>query len=79
MVCSGIAYLLYFRLVADVGAASALTVTFLVPVFGELWGHLFLAEPLGWNTLAGALVVIVGTALVTGFRVAALRRRPAAP
>ena len=72
VVCSGIAYLLYFRLVADVGAASALTVTFLVPVFGVLWGHLFLAEPLGWNTLAGALVVIVGTALVTGFRVSAL-------
>jgi drug/metabolite transporter (DMT)-like permease len=78
VVCSGIAYLLYFRLVADIGAASALTVTFLVPVFGVLWGHLFLNEPLGWNTLAGALVVIVGTALVTGFSVAALWRRPAA-
>jgi drug/metabolite transporter (DMT)-like permease len=72
VVCSGIAYLLYFRLVADIGAASALTVTFLVPVFGVLWGHLILAEPLGWNTLAGALVVIAGTALVTGFNTAAL-------
>jgi drug/metabolite transporter (DMT)-like permease len=78
VVCSGIAYLLYFRLVADIGAASALTVTFLVPVFGVLWGHLFLHEPLGWNTLAGALTVIVGTALVTGFRLSALSRRPAA-
>jgi drug/metabolite transporter (DMT)-like permease len=76
IVCSGIAYLLYFRLVADIGAASALTVTFLVPVFGVLWGHLFLGEPLGWNTLAGALVVIVGTALVTGFSPSALLRRP---
>ena len=78
IVCSGIAYLLYFRLVADIGAASALTVTFLVPVFGVLWGHLFLGEPLGWNTLVGALVVIVGTALVTGFSPATLLRRPAA-
>ena len=78
IVCSGIAYLLYFRLIADIGAASGLTVTFLVPVFGVLWGHVFLAEPLGWNTLAGALAVIVGTALVTGFRVTALWRRPAA-
>ncbi|MEP6501945.1 MAG: DMT family transporter [Betaproteobacteria bacterium] len=74
VVCSGVAYLLYFRLIADIGAASALTVTFLVPVFGVLWGHLILAEPLGWNTLVGALVVIVGTALVTGFRPAALMR-----
>jgi drug/metabolite transporter (DMT)-like permease len=77
VVCSGIAYLLYFRLIADIGAASALTVTFLVPVFGVLWGHLILGEPLGWNTLAGAAIVIVGTALVTGFSVAALFRRPA--
>jgi drug/metabolite transporter (DMT)-like permease len=75
VVCSGIAYLLYFRLIADIGAASALTVTFLVPVFGVLWGHLFLGEPLGWNTLVGALVVLAGTALVTGFSVRALFRR----
>jgi drug/metabolite transporter (DMT)-like permease len=40
-----------------------------------LWGHLFLGEPLGWNTLLGALVVIVGTALVTGFDASALLRR----
>ena len=78
VVCSGIAYLLYFRLIADIGAASALTVTFLVPVFGVLWGHLILGEPLGWNTLAGAAIVIVGTALVTGFRPATLFARPAA-
>ena len=77
VVCSGIAYLLYFRLIADIGAASALTVTFLVPVFGVLWGHLILGEPLGWNTLVGAAVVIVGTALVTGFRPGTLFARPA--
>ena len=78
IVCSGIAYLLYFRLVADLGAASALTVTFLIPVFGVVWGHVFLGEPLSWNTGVGALVVIVGTALVTGFSPSALFRRPAA-
>jgi drug/metabolite transporter (DMT)-like permease len=65
--CTGIAYLLYFRLVNEVGPTSALTVTFLIPVFGVLWGVLFLGETVGWNTFVGAAVVLVGTALVTGF------------
>lgn len=68
VLCSGVAYLLYFRLVQDVGATSALTVTFLVPLFGILWGHLFLAEIIGWHTIAGSIIVITGTALVTGFK-----------
>jgi drug/metabolite transporter (DMT)-like permease len=67
LLCTGVAYLMYFRLVAALGAASALTVTFLIPVFGILWGHLFLGEAVGWQTLGGALVVLTGTALVTGF------------
>lgn len=67
VVCSGVAYLLYFRLIADIGATSALTVTFLVPVFGVLWGVIFLDEIVGWHTLIGSIVVISGTALVTGF------------
>lgn len=65
--CTGLAYLMYFRLVAALGAASALTVTFLIPVFGILWGHFFLGEAVGWQTVAGAVVVLTGTALVTGF------------
>jgi drug/metabolite transporter (DMT)-like permease len=67
VLCSGIAYLLYFRLIADLGPAPALTVTFLVPIFGILWGHLFLGEAVGWDTLLGTLIVVAGTALVTGF------------
>lgn len=67
VVCSGVAYVLYFRLIGDIGAGPALTVTFLIPLFGVLWGWLFLGEAVGWHTLAGAAVVIVGTALVTGF------------
>lgn len=72
VLCSGIAYLLYFRLVADIGPAPALSVTFLIPGFGVLWGHLFLGEIIGWHTLAGAAVIIGGTALTTGFHIASV-------
>lgn len=75
VLCSGVAYLLYFRLVSDLGPTSALTVTFLIPVFGVIWGHLFLDEPIGWQTLAGACIVMVGTALVTGFSVSSMFSR----
>jgi drug/metabolite transporter (DMT)-like permease len=67
VLCSGIAYLLYFRLIEEVGTTSALTVTFLNPVFGILWGALFLGEVVGWYTVAGSAIVLAGTALVTGF------------
>jgi drug/metabolite transporter (DMT)-like permease len=68
ILCSAIAYLIYFRLIQDVGPSSALTVTFLSPLFGILWGVLFLNETVGWYTFVGAAIVITGTALVTGFR-----------
>lgn len=68
VVCTGVAYLLYFKLVQEVGATPALTVTFLIPVFGVLWGALFLNEQVGWHTAVGACTVLTGTALVTGFR-----------
>lgn len=68
ILCSGIAYILYFRLIQDVGPTSALTVTFLTPLFGILWGTIFLHETIGWYTVVGAAIVITGTALVTGFR-----------
>ena len=68
ILCSGIAYLLYFGLIRDVGPTSALTVTFLNPLFGILWGTLFLHEVVGWYTIAGAAIVICGTMLVTGYR-----------
>ncbi len=67
IVCSGVAYLLYFRLVQDIGPPSALTVTFIVPVFGVLWGYVFLDEKVGWHTLIGAVMIIIGTSFVTGF------------
>ena len=76
ILCTGLAYLIYFRLIRDIGAASALTVTFLIPLFGILWGALFLGEAITANTLLGAAFVLLGTALVTGFNPLALLRPP---
>ncbi|BDU56887.1 hypothetical protein LTEGF4_25680 (plasmid) [Limnohabitans sp. TEGF004] len=79
IVCSGIAYLLYFRLISDVGATSALTVTFLIPVFGILWGWLFLGENIGLHTVMGGAVILIGTALVTNFSIKTLFETPRLP
>ncbi len=62
---TGIAYLLYFRLIAGAGATNALTVTFLVPVFGVLFSAVVLGEDVGPGLLAGGAVVLLGVALVT--------------
>jgi drug/metabolite transporter (DMT)-like permease len=64
LVCGAIAYLLYFRLIADIGATGALTVTYLIPVFGVLWGALFLGEALSASMLAGGALVVLGTVFV---------------
>jgi len=64
LVCGAVAYLLYFRLIADIGATGALTVTYLIPLFGVLWGALFLGEALTLTMLAGGVLVIAGTVLV---------------
>jgi drug/metabolite transporter (DMT)-like permease len=58
---TALAYLLYFKLVATVGPARALTVTFLIPMFGVLWGWLFLGEVIGASTLAACALIVCGT------------------
>ena len=65
LLASGVAFLLYFRLIADVGATRALTVTYLIPLFGVLWGWIFLGETLPAAALAGGALILAGTALVT--------------
>jgi len=64
--CTGLAYILYFRLIERVGPAKAMTVTFLVPVFALLYGSLLLQESLTWHMLLCGTVVVLGTALSTG-------------
>ncbi len=64
LICSGVAYLLYYRLIADVGPTRAMTVTFLMPAFGMAWGALFLGERITPPMLAGAVMIVAGTAAV---------------
>jgi drug/metabolite transporter (DMT)-like permease len=64
--CTGIAYFIYFHLVAVAGPARAMTVTFIIPLFGILWGALFLGEHVSPAMLAGCAIVLAGTALATG-------------
>jgi drug/metabolite transporter (DMT)-like permease len=63
---TGVAYLIYFRLIENVGPTSTLTVTLLVPVFGLLFGVLLLGEPIGFGTLAGLGIILTSVVLITG-------------
>jgi len=78
--CTGVAYILYFRLIANAGPANAVSVTYLVPIFAVLWGGLFLGEKLSLPLAVGCGVVFVGTSLATGVvrpRFASRRQRDA--
>lgn len=65
VLASGVAFVLYFRLIADAGATRALTVTYLIPLFGVFWGWLFLGETLPAAALGGGILILAGTLLVT--------------
>ena len=64
--CTALAFLMFFRLIATIGAARTITVTFLIPLFGVLWGSLFLNETVNAGMLVGGGIVILGTSLATG-------------
>jgi drug/metabolite transporter (DMT)-like permease len=68
---TGVAYLLYFTLIARAGASRAILVTYLVPAFALLYGTMILDEPVTASALAGLVLILGGTALGTG---ATLRR-----
>jgi drug/metabolite transporter (DMT)-like permease len=66
VLCTGVAYVLFFRLIDNVGVTGTLTVTFLIPVFAILYGALFLSESVtAWMLLCGA-ITLFGTALSMG-------------
>jgi drug/metabolite transporter (DMT)-like permease len=66
LLCTGAAYILYFRLIAHAGAANAMSVTFLIPAFAAAWGWLLLGEAPTVAMLTGCAVILLGTALATG-------------
>lgn len=66
VVCTGVAYILFFRLIENAGPPRALAVTFVVPVFAVLYGGLFLGESVTPWMLGCAAVIVCGTALATG-------------
>lgn len=61
---SGIAFLLYYGLVDEIGPLMASSVTFVVPLFGIFWGWLLLDERLDWHVMLGAALIIGGALLL---------------
>ena len=78
VVCTGIAYAFYYRLIQRVGAPRATTVTYLVPIFGVVWAWLALGEPLTLGMAVGGALILGGMLFAQGKpRVAAVLRRTA--
>jgi len=65
-VCTGLPYIMFYRLILRIGAYRSLTVTYLVPVFSILYGALLLAEPITGVMVLGASLVLLGIAVTTG-------------
>ena len=63
---TALAYILYFRLIANTGPTNAITVTYLIPLFAMLLGALVIDEPITGAMIAGCAVILLGTALATG-------------
>lgn len=63
---TGIAYLIYFQLIANIGPSRAMTVAYLVPLFGIIWGLVFLGEKLSATSLLGGAFILSGVAMTTG-------------
>jgi drug/metabolite transporter (DMT)-like permease len=64
--CTSFALILYFRLIANIGPAKAVSVTYLIPVFGIIWGVIFLNETVNSQMLIGACLILLGVSFTTG-------------
>ena len=66
LVCTAAAYLLYFRLILDLGAVRSSTVTLLVPIFANIWGAIFLHEAVTPEKILACAIILSGVGFVTG-------------
>jgi drug/metabolite transporter (DMT)-like permease len=63
VMCTGFAFVIYYRLIQRIGAPRASTVTYLVPLFGVLWAWLALGEPLTATMAVAGALILGGVAL----------------
>lgn len=66
LLCTGVAYVLYFRLISNVGPSRAMTVAYLIPAFAVAWGAIFLGEQITAKMVGACAAILLGTALATG-------------
>jgi drug/metabolite transporter (DMT)-like permease len=66
--CTALAYPIYFRLIATIGPTRTSLTTYLIPLFGTLWGVLFLGEAVTGGTFVGLACILASVALVTDAR-----------
>jgi drug/metabolite transporter (DMT)-like permease len=66
IVATGLAYIMYFRLLEQIGATGAVAVTYLIPLFGMVWGAIFLREAITPPMLMGCSLILGGVAITTG-------------
>jgi len=66
VLCTGIAYIMFFRLIDALGPAKTISVTYLIPFFGIFWGFVFLDEQITSKMIATSLITLFGVALTTG-------------
>ncbi|MEP6971963.1 MAG: DMT family transporter [Betaproteobacteria bacterium] len=67
LVTSGFMYWISMRLMREIPASAATSAAFMIPLFGVTWGGLFLGEPVTAGMLPGSLLILLATALITGF------------
>lgn len=68
LLSTAVGYLIFYKLIARVGATNTLSVTLLIPVFGIVWGKLFLGESIGAVQLIGLAIILISLTLITGMR-----------
>ena len=66
LLCTSFAYFLFYRLLLEMGPVKALSVTFLIPLFGVFWAWLFLGEQITQAMWMGGALVLLGSALIHG-------------